>query len=692
MNVSNITFTHGAASGHDHNGGALNNDGTMRIEDCDFLDNSAVAGGGAVANTGDMYLERVSFSGNRADNAGALSSSGSSDRSTSLVGRQLRFERNAAAHSAGAIFNAQGRMELIDVVMSDHVTQDKNALGGTLLNGDRGHLVIRDSSLSLSHAGSGGLLANGASTSYLLATRVDFSHGNATDFAGGAIANKGEARLESCRFWENMAHSPYNYAQGATLALTEVNATGTLLNCTIDAGRARRSMDQDIPSELFALSSGALLNLTFVKMTNCHRDVIKLEAPGTPGHPDRKVIVRGSSLCADGSAGADAVDPQTLAMIAGCAQPGWQCGERAVCTELATLSGGVAGAPLVSAPAAASAPLKIGIQCECPRASTLRPENEWGFPYGGDPIIPGSSGFDGCFEQWDAALGELSASGCAVTPPDVTSGRLDYACCALRDAAQPSRAVSAAVHGEPDSDGHAGLPVYAPASAAVSVSHAAPYSPINVSVTSFDRNRTLTYTVHVSWLPGDAHCKLGAPTYCRNASGGEKVCASQTKYPIDLMHGTAHCVAGSTAHAADCGYTTFDAPCECPVCVASKQYACDEGCPVGGTDGTATCAADGKSLSTCDCDTPFAFYPPSAPPPPSPPTSPSNTVAVVGGIAAALLLLVGGGAVHLRRSSRARELQGMSSSLLVNVQPDPPTGALPAGQTEPVQQPAAGER
>ena len=36
--------------------------------------------------------------------------------------------------------------------------------------------------------------------------------------------------------------------------------------------------------------------MTFVNITNCHADLIKLEDPNTPNHPDRKVRAPACSL------------------------------------------------------------------------------------------------------------------------------------------------------------------------------------------------------------------------------------------------------------------------------------------------------------------------------------------------------------------------------------------------------------
>ena len=67
-----------------------------------------------------------------------------------------------------------------------------------------------------------------------------------------------------------------------------MNASAAFVNCTIDADRARRATE-DVPSEFYAQFPGSVLNMTFVNLTNCHKDLIELQDPGAPGHPDHKV-------------------------------------------------------------------------------------------------------------------------------------------------------------------------------------------------------------------------------------------------------------------------------------------------------------------------------------------------------------------------------------------------------------------
>jgi len=675
VTIRNVTFQNGAAFDGIADGGAISNDGTMLIEDCDFFSNAAKGGGGAISSSVNLTIARASFKNNSAANGGALSTAGYQGHLASFIGTDLTFEDNAASQTAGAVLNSQGSFSLVRGSFARHAAARQGAVGGTLFNGDYARMALTDVTITHSYAGSGGLLANGAKTARLVATRVDFSHGNATAFAGGAVLNKGSARLESCTFRENMAHNPnsgsHAYPQGATLAIDGDALLATLVNCSIDGARALRHEAAgwaDVPSEIYlSTKSNALLNLTFVNLTSCHRDTLKVD------NGDRKVVVRGSSICEDAPLPPDVIDTRTKSMVAGCdeADVPHQCGRRALCSAST-----------------------LGVSCSCPvkgPSSAPLPEPMWGYPYGGDPIIPGSAGFDGCFEQWNASLGNVSGSGCRVAPTFAPAAT-DLACCALRSRNGPAMPVHATVHALPDGEDHGRQVVLSPAS--VQVSKAAPDASLVINSTSFDGHSHRLTTIDVHWMPGDAHCTPGEPAPCVNSSGIEQWCTSETKFPKDQLRKTSECITSKPL----CGYTTFGAKCTCPKCVAHKTYACNAaGCPVDGSvDGTITCNKDGTGfVGPCDCKVPYAYYPSPPPTPPAPPPSgsggpPSAVLAVVGVVL--VLALVGVGCYCRRRQQRAHQLQQMNQSLL-NAMPDGAVSdaslpALPNATAEPQSQPS----
>jgi len=682
VNVSNILFRNGAAnSTQKHNGGAIDNGGTMDLKDCDFENNFAYAAGGAISNSGTMTITTAGFRGNRAQDGGAILSSRDGGGAT-LTGTDLTFFDNHASHTGGAIQNAQSHLYLTSSSFLNHSAGD-DSLGGTLYNGVNARMVLKDCDIILSHAGSGGLVANAETSSMMVATNVHFSHGTATRFQGGSITSKGTNRpngvpglsLAGCTFNESMAYSNTDNPQGATLSLTAPNATAKLVNCSID-GRRAASAGDPMPTEIYLANTGADLNMTFVNVTSCHRRTIYIE----PNQYDQKIVIRGGKFCEDSSyTGVELIDATVSAALRGCddEEEYWQCGARAHCN-----------AKTIGA-------TTVGLTCACPRSHTF-PDGGfmWGYAYGGGDFVGdyeiqvNSSGFDGCFEQWDDKLVSLNASASAgKLMPAFSADVTEYAACTLRDSANHLMPVTVSVNSTYNEENH-GTVAAGPITSSVNVSAAARDGVITVNVTAFDQDlyhaHETDYLVRVRWLDGDAWCKPGAPTACLNETGGQVYCVTQTKYPIDYIPRETTCDPSGSVYTPACGSTKFGATClDCPICVADKDYACD--CPINIPDGVTTCNANGTALSECDCSSVFAYPPfappPSAPPPSSPPPPPSpplfSTVDIIlmsaGGLLLLALLL--GGLCFWRRRQRIKryELQnrllGPPSQDPMNAQP-----------------------
>jgi hypothetical protein len=210
----------------------------------------------------------------------------------------------------------------------------------------------------------------------------------------------------------------YQYAMGATLSLTSVNATAKLVNCSIDAARSSAVTGRK-PSEIYLAETGQRLNLTFTNVTSCHTDTLFIE----PDKLDRKVTLRGSNFCTDGTYATDTVNAHAADVIEGCDADAWQCGQHAACAPTST----------------------VGIACTC--GVVAGHGQKWGYAYGGDPsVIANSSGFDGCFEQWDASLASLSSSHCSAITPGLDPTLSEYACCTLRDAAHHAAPVAVVIN------------------------------------------------------------------------------------------------------------------------------------------------------------------------------------------------------------------------------------------------------
>ena len=623
INVSNIDFVNGLADGKGDggaNGGAITSDGELSLSNCSFTNNTALAAGGAIQNTGKLTLRKVVFQSNNAgQNGGALVSSGNQAKQVVLDGYDVEFYDNYAPQTGGALLCTQGVATLEKATFKRHATNSTFGYGGTIQNSDLSVMRLKDAIVQDSVAANGGHLAN---TGTFHATNVEFINGTATQFAGGSVYNdnNGLTTFKGCRFAENVAYSPKQlFPNGATLANVGGTAASAFLqNCTIDAKRAAKTKKtpQQVNawvSEFFNSAPESVLNLTFVEITNCHTNLIALEDPGSPKHPDHKVIVRGSSICGDGSFDPKkTISDQTKPWVAKCTEPQapWQCGDRAMCSEFTLVDTDEFESGSGDAP-----PANVGISCECPTAAG--PEGKsttmWGFPYGGDAFAwPSSGGFAGCFEQWNPSLEDLVGTSCKVAPSfDPREPSTDYACCALRVRGDPTAEVEAKVRAVPGAADHGTVDSPTADSATVSSKHTTVL--LSFVGRSFDGNYNRTYDVTAAWIPGDAHCTPGERATCYAQNGTITTCMSNTTFPVDTLNSTAECLA-DVPGLAMCGYTTFGASCKCPQCKPLASYAC--ACEHGDNAfGTTKCDPTGFSLSACDCATP---YPMPAPPPSSP--------------------------------------------------------------------------
>ena len=149
-------------------------------------------------------------------------------------------------------------------------------------------MVLDGCTFDLSTATNGGILSNdergaGKPPNVVEARRCSFTRGNATQFQGGAVANLGIGYFEECHFADNEAHNKDSNPQGAAIAVSQHDASATLVNCTSTprtwaraSCTSRAALDQpwcnSFPSEIYVANKNATLNLTFVTMTDCHNN------------------------------------------------------------------------------------------------------------------------------------------------------------------------------------------------------------------------------------------------------------------------------------------------------------------------------------------------------------------------------------------------------------------------------------
>jgi len=309
VTVSDVTFVNGSArpdqtpkGSGPQDGGAVSNGGSMVMKRCSFHANNATGQGGAIQNTGALELEDVEFIDNEAKSGGAISSAGSSTEPASLKMKRATFTHNTAQQSGGALNCGPGSARLEQVQFMGHAALASGGTGGTINNGGNSLMTLNDSSVTGSIASSGGLVTNDDFAAFK-AYNTNFSHGNTTGTSdahmGGAVQVRGNAEFHGCRFWENLVYmGPKSYSQGSTLALLgKVNSSALFVNSSVDADRTRRHPPEQggvpggVPAEFFVQNAGAVLNLTFVNVTNCHDNLIRVDSD----HVDHKVAVQTSN-------------------------------------------------------------------------------------------------------------------------------------------------------------------------------------------------------------------------------------------------------------------------------------------------------------------------------------------------------------------------------------------------------------
>ena len=397
VNVSNLTFLHGAATGHPNpNGGAIVNGGIMRVSNCSFVECTASGAGGAIDNQGSLTVTKSSFTNGTAGSAaGALASFTAYADATVF---DTTFYNNSAGNTGGAIQNKGPRMLISGCKFDLSYTGVFGVLtptgnnAGTIQNGCgnsqkcNSSLIIEDTTFTRSSAKGGGFIEN-LEDGRVTAVRVSFDGGNATGYQGGALLNSGELACRVCSFKNNEAHDPNGFPQGATLALIHDGATAVLQNTTLDASyQASLFGDGDkYPSEIFVNAPGVLLNLTFGEVTGCHPNTIFYNAG--PGRD--KWYLSGVHMCDDGSysdADPPTLDDHTRGLLHDCAKT--RCAQGAVCTDIV------------------KGKRDVGTNCSCPdNPHTGLPM--WGFPFGPDPYVAGSSEYGNCFDETDASLQSL---------------------------------------------------------------------------------------------------------------------------------------------------------------------------------------------------------------------------------------------------------------------------------------------
>jgi len=147
VNISNLTFTQGES----HYGGAIYNNGTTTLTNCNFENNSVYEHGGAIKNYGTLNITKCVFTNNSAMmDGGAISN----EKGCSVNIKDSTITGNTAMNNGGAIYNG-GTLNVTNSTLTNNTATNN---GGAIIN--IGTLAVTNSTLTNNTANNGGALFN----------------------------------------------------------------------------------------------------------------------------------------------------------------------------------------------------------------------------------------------------------------------------------------------------------------------------------------------------------------------------------------------------------------------------------------------------------------------------------------------------------------------------------------------------
>lgn len=223
--------------------------------------------GGAIYNNGNLKLSKTTFANNRASNGGAIyNSHGSSANPVTLSITNSKFDYNTAALSGGGINNLFDNL----IVTYSTFVSNKAYLGGAIHS--YGTLTLNNNIFSSNVANEGGALVNLYGRASLKTDK--FSYNVATGQGGGAIiTSQNTMTVTDSTFTHNTSKQGGGAIHNCNLALPKsgdlnvINCIFTSNKATNDAGGAIKNGKGNliVTNSKFignsAISAGAVVNL-----------------------------------------------------------------------------------------------------------------------------------------------------------------------------------------------------------------------------------------------------------------------------------------------------------------------------------------------------------------------------------------------------------------------------------------------
>ena len=194
--IANLTLEDGNAASDF--GGAIFNQGTLRLVDCVVEQNEAQKGAGIYNADGHLELVRTTLRGHCLDNdLGTLFNNSSGN----VTIEQCTFEQNSVSRAGGTGFYNTGAATIVDSVFRNNSASGASSWGGAIAN--YGSLLIGRSAITANGAyGEGGGIYNNG----ILEIWESLIENNFSNNAAGAIQNNGNMVLINTTIYRNRTH------------------------------------------------------------------------------------------------------------------------------------------------------------------------------------------------------------------------------------------------------------------------------------------------------------------------------------------------------------------------------------------------------------------------------------------------------------------------------------------------------
>ncbi len=190
VSITNISFVNGKSM----NGGAIENNGTLKLNDCKFENNFATAVGGAIKNNGNLKIEKNIFKSNTAMGGGAIDNYGIININNTI------FEGNTAPNGVGGALTNYNQLTITNTSFKNNTAW---FFGGAIYNSKI--LNLNKNSFTENKATNNGGAIYNHLTGVMNINNSTFNRNQAVTDSGGAIFNTGNSTIIESSFIKNFA-------------------------------------------------------------------------------------------------------------------------------------------------------------------------------------------------------------------------------------------------------------------------------------------------------------------------------------------------------------------------------------------------------------------------------------------------------------------------------------------------------